>query len=160
VTGGLRIGHGIDAHRLIEGLPLMLGGIHVPYGEGLLGHSDGDCVVHALADAVLAAAGRGDIGRHFPSTDPRWKGVAGLALLHEVARIIDGADLLSASVVIVAEEPKLAPYVDEMSKVMCDALGVSEGTVRVSATSTDGLGFAGVGDGISASAVALVSQSS
>jgi 2-C-methyl-D-erythritol 2,4-cyclodiphosphate synthase len=152
----LRIGHGIDAHRLIAARPLMLGGVHVQFDSGLLGHSDGDVVSHALADALLAATGRGDIGIHFPSTDERWEGFGGLALLHEVARLIEGARVLSASVVVVAQWPKLAPFLDEMSRGMCDALTVSQGVVRVSATSTDELGFTGHGEGMCASAVAMV----
>jgi 2-C-methyl-D-erythritol 2,4-cyclodiphosphate synthase len=134
----------------------MLGGVHVPFDSGLLGHSDGDVVSHALADALLAATGQGDIGVHFPSTDERWEGVGGLALLHEVVGLIESARILSASVVVVAQWPKLAPFLDEMSRGMCDALTVSPGVVRVSATSTDELGFTGRGEGMYASAMAMV----
>jgi 2-C-methyl-D-erythritol 2,4-cyclodiphosphate synthase len=153
---GITIGHGIDAHRLMEGRRLMLGGVHVPYESGLLGHSDGDCVAHALADALLSAAGLGDIGRHFPSSDERWKDVAGLALLDEVRRLIAPRTVMSASVVIVAEAPRLHTFIGAMESGIADALHLGPGVVRVSATSTDGMGFRGRGEGISASAVALV----
>lgn len=150
------IGHGIDAHRLIEGRQLMLGGVHIPFESGLMGHSDGDCIAHALADAILAAAGVGDIGKHFPSSDERWKDVAGLALLAEVARLIAPRELISASVVVIAEQPKLSPFVAEMEAGIGEALGVGVGVVRVSATTSDAMGFCGRGEGIAASAVALL----
>ncbi len=134
----------------------MLGGVRVPFSSGLVGHSDGDCVTHALADALLSAAGRGDIGAHFPSTEKRWEGIGGLALLREVAGIITGVRVLSASVVIVAEQPRLTPFVEQMSRGICEALSVADGVVQISATTTDELGFAGRGEGICASAVALV----
>jgi 2-C-methyl-D-erythritol 2,4-cyclodiphosphate synthase len=152
----LRIGHGIDAHRLVADRPLMLGGIHVPFHSGLLGHSDGDCVVHALGDALLSAAGKGDIGQHFPSSDKRWEGIAGLELLHKIGAIIEGARIVSASAAVIAQEPKLAPFVEQMAQRMCEALSVARGVVRVSATTTDNLGFTGRGEGICASAVALL----
>jgi len=160
VADTLRIGHGIDAHRLVAGRALMLGGVHVPFGSGLAGHSDGDCVAHALADALLSAAGQGDIGEHFPSSGQRWENIGGLELLRQVAGIIAGARILSASVVIVAQQPQLAPFVGEMSRGLCGALSVAGGVVRVSATTTDELGFAGRGEGICASAVALVETAS
>ena len=156
MNGGISIGHGIDAHRLIEGRRLMLGGVHVPFDSGLIGHSDGDCVAHALADAILAAAGVGDIGKHFPSSDDRWKDVPGLALLAEVAALVSPSVVTSASVVVIAEQPKLSTFVPEMEIGIAAALGVAPGTVRVSATTTDSLGFCGRGEGIAASAVALL----
>lgn len=154
----IRIGHGIDAHRYVPGRPLMLGGVRVPYGQGLLGHSDGDAVAHALADAILGAAGMGDMGGHFPSTDPQWKDTAGLDFLAHVAEKIHAAgwSVLSAHVVAITEEPRLAPHLAAMSEAMSRALGVPDGTVEVGATTTDGMGFAGRGEGVAASATVLL----
>jgi 2-C-methyl-D-erythritol 2,4-cyclodiphosphate synthase len=154
----LRIGHGIDAHRFVPGRPLMLGGVHIPYDRGLMGHSDGDAVAHALADACLGAAGLGDMGRHFPSTDPQWKDTAGVELLRHVAAKLREArwTLVSAHIVAVAEEPRLSPHLAGMAEALCGALGVSLGTVEVGATTTDGMGFAGRGDGVAASATVLL----
>ena len=153
-----RVGHGIDAHRFVPGRPLMLGGVRVPYERGLLGHSDGDAVAHAVADAILGAAGLGDMGRHFPSTDPRWKDRAGCDFLQSVAEKMrdSGWTLVSAHVVAIAEEPRLAPHLDAMAKAMAAALGVPSGTVQVSATTLDGMGFTGRGDGVAASATVLL----
>ncbi|MBV8194328.1 MAG: 2-C-methyl-D-erythritol 2,4-cyclodiphosphate synthase [Candidatus Dormibacteraeota bacterium] len=157
----MRIGHGIDAHRFVPGRPLMLGGVRVPYGRGLLGHSDGDSVSHAVADAVLGAAGLGDMGRHFPSNDPQWKDTAGCDLLRVVAEKAReaGWKLVSAHVIAIAEEPRLGPHLDAMASAMAQALGVEEGTVLVGATTTDGMGFAGRGEGIAASATVLLARS-
>lgn len=154
----LRIGHGIDAHRFIPGRPLMLGGVHVPYERGLLGHSDGDAIAHALADALLGAAGMGDMGRFFPSNDPRWKDTAGCDFLQRVAEKIGeaGWQLLSAHVIAVAEEPRLAPHLDAMAHTMAAALGVADTAVHVGATTTDGMGFPGRGEGVWASATVLL----
>jgi 2-C-methyl-D-erythritol 2,4-cyclodiphosphate synthase len=154
----IRIGHGIDAHRFVPRRPLMLGGVLIPHDRGLLGHSDGDAIAHALADACLGAAGLGDMGQHFPSTDPQWKDSAGIDLLALVAEKIQQASwqLVSAHVVAVAEEPRLQGHLDAMSEAMCKALSVDAGTVRVSATTTDGMGFAGRADGIAASATVLL----
>ena len=156
-----RIGHGIDAHRFVPGRPLMLGGVRVPYDRGLLGHSDGDAVAHALIDALLGAAGLGDMGRHFPSTDPRWKDTAGVQFLHDTAgKVRDaGWTIASGHVIAVAEEPRLAPHLEAMSLAICDALGVESGTIAVGATTTDGMGFAGRGEGIAASATILLASS-
>ena len=154
----LRIGHGVDAHRLVAGRPLMLGCIHVPHDRGLLGHSDGDAVVHALCDALLGAAGLGDIGRHFPSGDPRWTNTAGIEFLGTVASMLrdHGARVLSAQVVAIAEEPRLAGYLDRMRVACAQPLGMDVAAMAISATTTDGMGFAGRTDGIATSAVALV----
>ena len=158
---GLRIGHGIDAHRYVPGRPLMLGGVRVPYDQGLLGHSDGDAVAHALADAILGAAGLGDMGRHFPSSDPQWKDSAGVDFLAAVAQKIltAGWAVQSAHVVAITEEPRLAPHLEAMSQAMSRALGVPDGTVEVGATTTDGMGFAGRGEGVAASATVLLAPS-
>ena len=154
----VRVGHGIDAHRLVDGRPLMLGCVAVPNDRGLAGHSDGDVVAHALCDALLGACGERDMGHHFPSTDERWRGVAGEEFLRRVAAMVAGAQLrvASAQVVVVAQQPRLAPHLDAMSAACAGALGVTAGAVRVSATSTDGLGFTGRGEGIAASAVVLL----
>ena len=156
----LRIGHGIDAHRFVPRRALMLGGMRIPYDRGLLGHSDGDAVAHALADALLGAAGLGDMGRHFPSTDPRWKDTAGCDFLAAVAELVQQAGYVieAGHVVAIAEEPRLAPHLEAMSTALSTALGVAAGTIVVGATTTDGMGFAGRGEGIAASATVLLSS--
>ncbi|MFN2582505.1 MAG: 2-C-methyl-D-erythritol 2,4-cyclodiphosphate synthase [Candidatus Dormibacteria bacterium] len=157
----MRIGHGVDAHRFVPGRALMLGGVRIPYERGLLGHSDGDAVAHAIADAMLGAAGLSDMGAHFPSNDPQWKDTPGSAILEAVAQKLRDAGwtVLSAHVVAVAEEPRLQPHLSEMSAAMCRALSVPEGTVQVGATTTDGMGFAGRGAGVAASATVLLAPS-
>jgi 2-C-methyl-D-erythritol 2,4-cyclodiphosphate synthase len=154
----LRIGHGIDAHRFIPGRRLMLGGVLVPYHRGLLGHSDGDAVVHALVDAILGASGLGDMGRHFPSHDPQWKDTSGCEFLKVVAEKLleEGWIIVSAHVIAIAEEPRLSAHLGEMSEAMSNALGLEPGTIAVGATTTDGMGFAGRGEGIAASATVLL----
>jgi 2-C-methyl-D-erythritol 2,4-cyclodiphosphate synthase len=154
----LRIGHGVDVHRLVEGRPLVLGGVHVPFDQGLLGHSDGDVAAHALADAVLGAAGLGDMGRHFPSSDERWRGADSLDLLRRAGAMARDAGLsvASAQVVVIAAEPRLAPHLEDMAAALAGALGAGAGQLSVSATSTDGMGFTGRGEGIAASAVVLL----
>lgn len=154
----LRIGHGIDAHRFIPGRPLMLGGVHVPYDRGLMGHSDGDAIAHALGDALLGAAGLGDMGQHFPSTDPRWKDAAGRDFLTVIAAKLGEAGwaVVSAHVIAVAEEPRLAPHLDGMTRAMAAALGIDSDAIHVGATTTDGMGFAGRGEGVLASATVLI----
>jgi len=154
----MRIGHGVDAHRLVPGRPLMLGGVHVPFELGLLGHSDGDVVAHALAASLLGAAGLGDLGRHFPSEDPAWQGVSGQDLLARVAVEVGEASMRieSAHVVAVAQEPRLAPHLAAMARATASALGLRVGAVVVTVTSVDGMGFTGRGEGIAASAVALL----
>jgi 2-C-methyl-D-erythritol 2,4-cyclodiphosphate synthase len=156
----VRIGHGIDAHRLVPGRPLMLGGIEVPHGSGLEGHSDGDAVSHALCDAVLGAAGLGDLGRHFPSAAERWRGAAGVDLLRHVAALARDAGFAvgSAQVVAIAQAPRLSPYTAAMAAALAGALGVEPSRVAVSATSSDGMGFTGRGEGIAASAVVLLTR--
>src|SRR5579872_5076460 len=154
----MRIGHGVDAHRLVPGRPLMLGGVAVPHDAGLEGHSDGYAVSHALGDAVLGAAGLGDLGRHFPSSDERWRGIAGVDLLGRVAGMVREAGFVvtSASVVAIAQAPRLAGHTAAMAAALAAALGVDPSCVAVSATSTDGMGFTGRGEGIAASAVVLL----
>jgi 2-C-methyl-D-erythritol 2,4-cyclodiphosphate synthase len=158
--GGLRIGHGFDAHRLVAGRPLRLGGIDVPHGRGLEGHSDGDCVLHAVCDALLGAAGQGDMGRHFPSREPRWRGVASRVFLEEVRRLVAdaGFDLVNVDVTVVAQEPVLAPYLEPMRDAIAGVLGVEAGQVSVKAKSTDRLGALGRGEGIASLATALLEK--
>ncbi|MFN2568283.1 MAG: 2-C-methyl-D-erythritol 2,4-cyclodiphosphate synthase [Candidatus Dormibacteria bacterium] len=156
----MRIGHGVDAHRLGEGRPLMMGGIHIPYKRGLLGHSDGDVVAHALGAALLGGAGLGDLGRHFPSGEPQWSDMSGRDLLAQVAGWLAEASLCieSAQVVAIAQEPRLAPHLEAMATAVAAALGAPRGTVAITATTVDGLGFTGRGEGIAASAVALLAS--
>ena len=157
---GLRIGHGFDAHRLVAGRPLHLGGIVVPHGRGLEGHSDGDCVLHAVCDALLGAAGEGDMGRHFPSKDPRWHGVASRVFLEEVRRLVRSAGyaLVNLDVTVVAQEPVLAPHLEPMRVAIAAVLGVEKAQVSVKAKSTDHLGALGRGEGIAALATVLLEK--
>lgn len=155
---GHRVGTGFDAHRLVTGRPLFLGGIQVPHTHGLEGHSDGDCLVHALCDALLGAAGEGDMGRHFPSSDPRWKGTASLVFLQEVARIVAAAGfaLENVDATVIAEAPPLAPHIAGMREALSRALGAPASAISIKAKSTDGLGAIGRGEGIAAQATALL----
>jgi 2-C-methyl-D-erythritol 2,4-cyclodiphosphate synthase len=152
------VGHGIDAHRFAPGRRLMLGGVPVPHDAGLEGHSDGDALSHALCDAVLGAAGLGDLGRHFPSSDERWRGITGVELLRQVAGLAReaGFAVASAHAVAIAQAPRLSPHIAAMAAAIAAALGVEPSRVAVSATSTDGMGFTGRGEGIAASAVVLL----
>ena len=154
----LRVGHGFDAHRLVAGLPLRLGGIEVPHGRGLEGHSDGDCVLHAVCDALLGAAGEGDMGRHFPSRDPQWRGVASRVFVEEVRRLVDagGWAVVNLDVTVLAQEPVLGPHLDPMREKIAGLLGVEPARVSVKAKSTDGLGALGRGEGIAALATVLL----
>jgi 2-C-methyl-D-erythritol 2,4-cyclodiphosphate synthase len=154
----LRIGHGLDAHRLVEGRPLMLGCIHVAHDRGLAGHSDGDALAHALGDALLGAAGLGDMGRHFPSSDEHWRDAAGADLLGIVAAMIHerGLRVVSVQAVAVAQVPRLSGYLDAMAAACAAALGIDRAVLQITATTSDGLGFTGRGEGIAASAVALL----
>jgi len=156
----LRIGHGIDAHRLVAGRPLRLGGVDIRHALGLEGHSDGDVVAHALVHALLAAAGAGDLGTRFPSTDARWRGADSLDLVREAARLAaaTGLRLESAQVVVIAQAPQLSEYLEAMAAALAGAAASPPGTVRVTATSCDGLGFTGRGEGIAASAVVLLAS--
>jgi 2-C-methyl-D-erythritol 2,4-cyclodiphosphate synthase len=154
----LRIGLGVDAHALADGVPLVLGGVAIDHPRGLAGHSDGDVIAHALIDAVLGAAGLGDIGSLFPSGDPRWHGADSLELLRDAyARVREaGYVLVNADCVLIGESPRIAPHREEMRQRLASALGVEPARVNVRATTTDGLGFAGRGEGLAAEAVALL----
>jgi 2-C-methyl-D-erythritol 2,4-cyclodiphosphate synthase len=156
----LRIGLGVDAHALEDGVPLVLGGVTFEHSRGLAGHSDGDVVAHALIDALLGAAGLGDIGSLFPSGDERWHGADSLELLRDAyARVREaGYALVNADCVFIGEEPRIAAHRDEMRRRLADALAVDPGAVNVRATTTDGLGFTGRGEGLAAKAVALLER--
>ena len=154
----LRIGLGVDAHALEEGTPLVLGGVRLDHDRGLAGHSDGDVIAHALTDAVLGAAGLGDIGSLFPSGDERFRGADSLDLLAEAYRQVQdgGFELVNADCVLIGEEPRIASHRAEMRNSLAAALGVDSGLVNVRATTTDRLGFTGRGEGLAAQAVALL----
>lgn len=154
-----RVGLGVDAHAFAEGRRLVLGGVNIPHPRGLAGHSDADVVAHALCDALLGAASLGDIGEHFPDSDPRLEGADGMELLGEVARMVGekGLAIDNADVTVVAEEPRLAPHREGMRANLAKAMGVGVGQVGVKATTTEGMGMVGRKEGIVAVAVALVS---
>jgi 2-C-methyl-D-erythritol 2,4-cyclodiphosphate synthase len=156
--GELRIGLGVDAHALEDGVPLVLGGVRVESARGLAGHSDGDVITHALIDAILGAANMGDIGSLFPSDDGTPPGVSSLVLLEDAyARVrADRWELVNADCVFIGQEPRIAPMRDDMRTALAAALGVEPDRVTVRATTTDGLGFTGRGDGLAAQAVALL----
>jgi 2-C-methyl-D-erythritol 4-phosphate cytidylyltransferase / 2-C-methyl-D-erythritol 2,4-cyclodiphosphate synthase len=153
-----RVGHGFDTHRLVEGRPLWLGGIVVPSERGLEGHSDGDCVLHAVCDALLGAVAAGDMGQHFPSSDARWKGASSRLFVEEVARLLreGGYVVENVDVTVVAQAPVLAPHLGKMRESLRTLLGLSSDAVSVKAKSTDGLGAIGRGEGIAAQVVALL----
>lgn len=153
-----RVGIGYDVHCFVPGRPLMIGGVEIPHPRGLEGHSDADVLLHAIADALLGAAGMGDIGRHFPDTDPRFKGISSLILLGEVRKILDAAGyaVYNVDAVVEAQEPKLAPFISAMNARIAAELGIGTEYVNVKATTTEGLGFVGRKEGIAAQAVTLV----
>ena len=157
----LRVGLGIDAHALVDGVPLVLGGVRIDHPRGLAGHSDGDVVAHALIDALLGAADLGDIGSFFPPDDEQYRGASSLDLLWKTYREVRDAGwvLVNADCVLIGEAPQIADVREEMASRLAEALGVDEGHVSVRATTTDGLGFAGRGEGLAATAVALLSRS-
>jgi 2-C-methyl-D-erythritol 2,4-cyclodiphosphate synthase len=156
----MRIGQGYDAHRFAPGRRLVLGGVEIPHSQGLLAHSDGDVLIHALCDALLGAAGLGDIGRHFPDSDPAYRGIDSRVLLRRVVAAVAAEGLRVSNVdgTIVAQQPRLAPHIPAMRALLADDLGVAQGRVNVKATTTEGMGFAGRGEGIAAYAVALVEE--
>ena len=156
----LRIGLGVDAHALAPGVPLVLGGVAIDHPTGLAGHSDGDVIAHALTDALLGAAGLGDIGALFPSDDERWRGADSLELLRDAYAQVTAAGyaLVNADCVLVGEAPRIAPHREEMRRRLAAALGVDTERVNVRATTTDRLGFTGRGEGLAAEAVALLER--
>jgi 2-C-methyl-D-erythritol 2,4-cyclodiphosphate synthase len=155
-----RVGHGFDAHRLVEGRPFILGGVTIPHETGPLGHSDADVLAHAISDALLGACALGDLGAHFPDTDAQWKGADSMRLLaavHELA-VRHGFTLANLDATVVVQRPKLAPYLDAMRERIADVLAVDIGCVSVKAKTSEGLGYTGDGSGIVAYAVALVTR--
>lgn len=158
---GFRVGHGYDVHRLVAGRRLKLGGVEIPFEKGLLGHSDADVLLHAVADALLGAAALGDIGQHFPPTDIKYKDADSAVLLSQVAGMVRKAGYRTISnldCIIMAERPKLAPYIDTMRKRIAEILTIDISVVSIKATTTEGLGFVGREEGIAASAVCLISS--
>ena len=154
----MRVGTGLDAHRLVPGRPLVLGGVSIPHEAGLAGHSDGDTAVHAIIDALLGAAALGDIGTHFPSNDPRYEGVSSVSLLAQVNELLtqNGWRVRNVDATIVAERPRLAPHVEQMRNIVGGCLGLGPDQVSIKATTTDGMGFTGNGEGIAAHAVVTI----
>ena len=154
----LRIGEGYDVHRLVEGRKLILGGVEIPYEKGLLGHSDADVLLHALMDALLGAAALGDIGRLFPDSDEKYRGISSMTLLREVRRALDAAGfgIINVDATVIAQAPKLAPYREKMRSSIAEALALELSRVSVKATTEEGLGFTGDGSGIAAKAIALL----
>ena len=156
----MRIGHGYDVHRLVEDRDLILGGVKIPYEQGLLGHSDADVLLHAVSDALLGAAGMGDIGKHFPDTDPAYKGADSLKLLQIVGEKVTlaGYRISNIDVTMIAQKPKLRPYIQQMEQNIAAALGMDAGRVNVKATTEERLGFTGEGLGMSCHAVCLLEE--
>lgn len=157
----IRIGEGWDVHALVEGRPLVLGGITIPHDKGLLGHSDADALLHAITDALLGAAGQGDIGRHFPDTDPQFRGADSAALLAEAARKVreQGWQIINLDSTVIAQAPRLAPHIEAMRQRIAKVLGLSPGVVNVKAKTAEKLGPVGEGRSIEARAVVLLSAS-
>ncbi len=156
----MRIGHGYDVHRLVSERELILGGVHIPYEKGLLGHSDADVLTHAVMDALLGAAGLGDIGRHFPDTDPQYKGISSLKLLAHVAEKLDfvGYRVGNVDITVIAQAPKLKDYISQMQANLAGILGVETDCVNVKATTEEHLGFTGDGSGIACHSVCLIEK--
>jgi 2-C-methyl-D-erythritol 2,4-cyclodiphosphate synthase len=158
MSSRFRTGAGYDIHRLVEGRPLILGGVEIPFEKGLLGHSDSDVLAHAVCDALLGAAALGDIGRHFPDSDPKWKGASSLDLLRRVVELIGerGFQVENVDAVIVTEKPKLAPYIDEMRNNLASVLEIEMERVSIKAKTNEGLDAVGRGEAMAAHAVALI----
>ena len=156
----MRVGMGYDVHRLTEGRPLIIGGVHIPYEKGLLGHSDADVLTHAVMDALLGAAALGDIGLHFPDTDEKYKGADSLALLSKVRELLDRENYVVENIdaTIIAQAPKMRPHIDTMRAKLAKALGIETDRVNVKATTEEGLGFTGDGSGVAAQAIALITS--
>ncbi len=154
----LRVGNGFDVHEFKEGRDLILGGVKVEYSLGLNGHSDADVLTHAVMDALLGAAGKGDIGRHFPDTDAEYKGISSLILLQKVVCIISPYVVNNIDVTVIAQEPKLAPCISQMEKNLADVMGISVDQINIKATTTEKLGFTGRKEGIAALASAIVTN--
>lgn len=154
----MRIGMGYDVHRLVEGRDLIMGGVKIPYEKGLLGHSDADVLLHAIMDALLGAAALGDIGKHFPDSDPAYKGISSIKLLEKVAELLEQECFYIENIdaTIIAQAPKMRPYIDEMRQNIADALNIQLDQINVKATTEEGLGFTGTGEGISSQAICML----
>lgn len=154
----MRIGQGYDVHRLVEDRPLILGGVEIPHDRGLLGHSDADVLLHAIADALLGAAALGDIGKHFPDSDPAYKGISSLKLLAYVGALLSehGYHIVNIDSTVIAQAPKLLPHIPKMRENIASALRIASSAVSVKATTEEGLGFTGDKSGIAAQAIALI----
>jgi 2-C-methyl-D-erythritol 2,4-cyclodiphosphate synthase len=155
----MRIGQGFDVHQLVAGRKLVIGGVEIPHERGLLGHSDADVLLHAICDALLGAAGLGDIGRHFPDSDPQYEGIDSRELLSHVASLLRerGYSVVNVDATIIAQAPRMAPHIPKMVHNIAADLGIDAGAVNVKATTTEELGFTGRGEGIAASAICLLS---
>ncbi|MCY6960201.1 2-C-methyl-D-erythritol 2,4-cyclodiphosphate synthase [Clostridium brassicae] len=156
----MRVGMGYDVHRLAEDRKLILGGIEIPNPLGLLGHSDADVLVHAIMDSLLGAAALGDIGKHFPDTNAKYKGISSLKLLKEVKNLLyeEGYKIVNIDATIIAEKPKMAPHIPFMVKKICAALEIDENRLNVKATTEEGLGFTGSGEGIASQSICLITK--
>lgn len=156
----MRIGMGYDVHRLVEGRKMIIGGVEIPYEKGLLGHSDADVLLHAIMDALLGAAALGDIGKHFPDTDPSYKGISSVDLLVQVGKLLEDNLFFIENIdaTIIAQAPKMRPHIDTMRANIAKALGIEVSQVNVKATTEEGLGFTGVGEGISSQAICLLTS--
>lgn len=151
----MRVGMGYDVHRLVEERKLILGGVEIPYEKGLLGHSDADVLLHAIMDALLGAAALGDIGKHFPDSDPAYKGISSIKLLEHVAKLLEDENYVIGNIdaTIIAQRPKMAPHIPLMRENIAKALQIEENRVNIKATTEEGLGFTGTGEGISSQAI-------
>lgn len=151
----MRVGMGYDVHRLVEGRDLILGGVTIPYEKGLLGHSDADVLLHAIMDALLGAAALGDIGKHFPDTDDKYKGISSIKLLEHVGELLEehNYQIVNLDATIIAQRPKMAPHIPQMVKNVSETLHIDESQVNIKATTEEGLGFTGTGEGISSQAI-------
>lgn len=156
----MRIGMGYDVHKLVEGRDLIVGGVTIPYEKGVLGHSDADVLLHAIMDALLGAAALGDIGKHFPDSDPAYKGISSVKLLEHVGRLLEEHCFLIENIdaTIIAQAPKMRPYIDTMRENIATALGIDSAQINVKATTEEGLGFTGSGEGISSQAICMLTS--
>ena len=156
----MRIGMGYDVHKLVEGRKLIMGGVEIPYEKGLLGHSDADVLLHAIMDALLGAAALGDIGKHFPDTDPAYKGISSMKLLEHVGNLLEENTFLIENIdaTIIAQAPKMRPHIDQMRENIASALNIDISQVNVKATTEEGLGFTGSGEGISSQAICMLTS--
>lgn len=156
----MRVGMGYDVHKLVEGRELILGGVNIPYEKGLLGHSDADVLLHAIMDALLGAAALGDIGKHFPDTDQKYKGISSIKLLQHVGKLLDEHLYIIENIdaTIIAQQPKMRPYIEQMQENIAKALNLEMDQVNVKATTEEGLGFTGTGEGISSQAICAIEK--